>query len=145
MQSLRIRNVNPTRKEKIAIFVTLLIAIVVAIAITSIGFIDNNVRFESEYLTISGPHGTVIAQDQIDSIYLTEKRPEAIRVRGYQLGYRKKGRFRNKQGEEFLMLINSRALPWLVIQQKNGQKVYYSHSRIPNEEIFSELVEKVPR
>jgi hypothetical protein len=145
MQSLRKKSVNPTRKEKTAIIFSLLIVIVVALVITSIGFIDNNLRFESDYLTISGPHGTAIALHQIDSIYLTEKRPEAIRVRGYQMGYRKKGRFRNKQGEEFLMLINSRALPWIVIQKKDGHKIFYSHSRISNKDIFSELKEKLPR
>jgi hypothetical protein len=138
------KSTNPSPKEKKAIFITLLFALLVALGITSIGFIDNNLRLESDYLTITGPYGTTLPISEIDSIYLTIRRPQAIRISGYQMGYRKKGRFKSKNGEEFLMLVNSRAMPWIVIQRIDGYKIYFSHSRRSNEEICSDILETLP-
>ena len=99
---------------------------------------------ESDHLKITGPYGTVIELNEVDSIILTRKRPSVVRISGYKLGYRKKGRFKNKGGDEFLMLINSKALPWILIHKKDGNKIYYSHSRKSNEIIFKKLIETLP-
>lgn len=138
------KKTKPSPKEKKVILITLLLGLVTAAGITSIGFMENTMRWDGDHLTISGPYGTVVPIGEIDTIYLTKKRPEAIRISGYQMGYRKKGRFKNQKGEEFLMLVTSRAMPWIVIQKRDGYKIYFSHARRANEEIYSEILRVIP-
>ena len=144
MQSLRINSNKISNRDKRIIFITLIGIIIITLSIISIGFIDNNIYIESDHLKITGPYGTVIELNEIDSIILTRERPSVIRISGFKLGYRKKGRFKNKRGDELLMLINSKALPWILIQKKDGNKIYYSHSSKSNEIIFKKLKETVP-
>lgn len=138
------KKTNPGPKVKKVTLIVLLVAFVIAIGITSIGFIDTNLRWDSDGLAISGPYGTTLPLSEIDTIYLTKKRPKAIRISGYQMGYRKKGKFKNKDGEEFLMFVNSRAMPWIVIQRKDGLKIYFSHARRSNEEIYWDILQTMP-
>ena len=145
MQAFKKKSKGISGIEKKASLVVLGVAFLVACIITSLGFIDNNLGVDSEHLNISGPYGVSIALNEIDSIYISRKRPKAIRIRGYKMGYRKKGRFKNSEGEEFLMFINSRALPWIIIQKKDGSKIYFSHSRRSNEAVLRELREILPQ
>ena len=135
------KNTSFTKTEKRISLVLIAVAVLIAIGITSLGFIDSSLRIESDKLEISGYRGTSIPLAEIDSIYLTFKRPEAIRISGYQMGYRKIGLFRNKKGDEFSLHIQSRALPWIVIETKDGHTTYFSHARRSNENLYEEIIQ----
>ncbi len=144
MQSLKGNSSEMPKKYRKIILLVVAVALLIAIGISSLGFIDNDLRIESNQLVISGYRGSSIPLADIDSIYLTMKRPEAIRISGYQMGYRKIGLFRNKKGEQFSMHIQSRALPWIVIRKKDGFRTYFSHTRKSNEKVYEMVVSTLP-
>jgi len=109
------------------------------------GLVDNTITLQNKTLKISGLYGETISFSDIQSIELVEHKPSlSRRTNGYSLGFRKKGYFKTTQGEKIKLFINSKSSPVVLIQKKNGQKIYYSSGSDSNIKIHERIIKTLP-
>ena len=125
--------------------------IVLAGAIGISGFSINRTLAENEIivmddtLEIQGKYGEVIAGNDIKSIRLVESLPDiSMRTNGFSLGDARKGYFKTTDGETIKLLLTSSDSPFILIEKKSGQQIFYSVSTERNKQLFNTLIAKYP-
>ncbi|MGB5698688.1 hypothetical protein [Muriicola sp.] len=132
-------------KQKKIILYTIFGWIIISIGIVGLGLTGNEIRTSSSHLEISGLYGETITLNDLESIELVEQRPVmSRRIHGFSMGYRKKGIFKNQDGERIKLLINTKYRPFILIKKESGQNIYFSSDARSNEDIFKELKSSYP-
>jgi hypothetical protein len=121
------------------------LALIFVITLLAIGLRESKIIVTSEEISIEGVYGETISVSEIETICLTDSLPLiSLRTNGFSLGKIKKGFFKTVNGEKVKFLLNTESKPFLRIEKKTGEKLYFSSGKIPNQTINIEIQEKMP-
>jgi len=125
--------------------VILVVALAFVIVLLTIGFRGNKIIVTAGEITIEGMYGEKIGISEIETICLTDSLPLiSVRTSGFSLGKIRKGHFKTVNGEKVKLILSTENKPFLGIEKKTGEKLYFSSDNIPNHTIYDEILEKMP-
>ncbi len=137
-------NSQRSKWDRIGI-VILGLALIFVIILLAIGLRESKIIVTSEEISIEGIYGETISVSEIETICLTDSLPLiSLRTNGFSLGKIQKGYFKTLNREKVKLLLNTESKPFLRIEKKTGEKLYFSSGKIPNQTIYIEILEKMP-
>ncbi len=121
----------------------LVATLVFVIGVFAWGMQENQMLIEDASIKIEGSYGEKITSPQIAAITLGASLPTLTRkTNGFALGGIKKGYFKTKEGEIVKLVVNSDECPTILIETKEGKKIYFSDEKPVIEQLTKQLQEK---
>ncbi|SHG26274.1 DUF3784 domain-containing protein [Ornithinibacillus halophilus] len=132
----------PHKKKKgyiISTVTTLLTITVAAVALAS-GFVDNDLKIESDYVEVTGFYGVEWDINSIERVELLEELPKVlIRTNGYSFAGRLKGNFRLEDLGKGKLFINSDQGPYLLVVKGEDYFIINQEDETKTKQWFAEL------
>lgn len=121
------------------------IALLFVMTLLAIGLRESKIIVTSEEISIEGVYGENISVSEIETICLTDSLPLiSLRTNGFSLGKFQKGYFKTVNGGKVKLLLNTESKPFLRIEKKTGENLYFSSGQISSQTIYTEIQEKMP-
>lgn len=118
-----------TPQYKLRTMVASLLLLVMGIGVAWLGFSqqkENQVLITAEYIDIQGPYGLTIPRSDLQSWHLSDTLPALRNKRyGYSDGALRKGVFSTKAGEKVRVFVRDGEAPYLYLELKTGEKIWY--------------------
>jgi len=141
---IKAQKYNHNKEDKPLAYIVL--GIVLFILFFTIGsishaFIPTKAIFDEEKIEFTGSYGFTLNISDIETVELVDTIPKIkIRTNGVSVGYIKKGQFRLESWEICRLLINSENPPFLVITQKNGEKIIINNKeKTETENLYKQI------
>jgi hypothetical protein len=127
------------QKHNIA-FIIVGAALVLVVGLMAAGNKKGNLIIHPDRIEFDGMYGEVIHTSAIKSIELVNQLPETtLRTNGYAHGHVRKGYFKTDKGEIIKLLVDSDQGPFLFIEKKSGDKIYFTSKGKSMEGLAGEL------
>jgi hypothetical protein len=103
----------------------------------------NTILFSEKSLVIDGPYGLELAYEDILDVRPLGVLPEiTVRTNGIATGKASKGKFKDAEGQKYLLLIDHPAESYVLIERVHGEPLIVSLQNLP-EDWMIELLEKL--
>jgi len=109
------------------------------------GLQPGEMRVSQNQIEISGMYGETINTKSIARLRLLEELPEiGMKKNGFAMGQVNKGYFNTKGGETVKLLLDNLQEPFIFIEKKDGQKIYFSADGQSSQELYRQIIEAAP-
>ncbi len=124
---------NQTQKWLKLAIVLILVTLVGVVAIFVTGIKENKLLVSNNQIEITGIYGEIIPFSDIEAISLTDELPKIrYKSNGYAMGDINKGYFKTPDGEKLKLILHSKERPFILIEKKNNQRLFYNSSEVSN-------------
>ena len=129
-----------SKKKQVFAMIIAAAALIMIIGLTGAGNKSGNLIIQPDKIEFDGMYGEVLTPSTIKTVELVNQLPNTtMRTNGYALGPVRKGHFKTDKGEIIKLLVDTEQGPFILIEKKSGEKIYFGVKGKPMESIAAEL------
>ena len=138
-------SIGKNQNRKFAIIV-LMATVLFVIGIFALGLQEDRLILKSSAIHLEGTYGLTLNESDIASVSLVERLPQIkYKSNGFAIGGIRKGFFVTREREKVRLIINEKEAPFLLLETKTGEKIYYAGKDQAEEDLLQKMKQDLPQ